>query len=1029
MTAGPFVYELIFRGNATSATAAAKEVLAATDALAAETQGAAAATGQDTAATIQNATAKRAAAQASREAAAAAETEARAREALRKATTSIDSFTAPLPTPVPAPTPVPTPAPPVVPPVPNPVPASPAAGSGAAAAYSANLMYQWNDIAMMAMAGQNPMMLMMQQGTQVTQTFAGLRASGLSVGTALRASFMGMLNPMSLATMAVIGFGTAAVQWFMDSGEQAQTLDEALGDLEKSTSAVDRALKEARKGTSELSGDFGSEAKAARELNLALLGLAQMQAAQDVKKSITAISDALAGMQSWINFGVVDNRTLEKQFNLTAASAAEVGAAIQKYQFAETNDERLAAAQAIAKALEGAQYGSEGATDAAIQFGQEVGKTALLAQILKGQTEQIDDLTKSIAGTDVGATYKTGAEKGKELLDILSDVRKALKDTRAPYDLADDLKMTQRIAEATAQYGADSLEVKRLQIEAERQDFEAKLRDMTQLTEAHKQQLRDLWESSKGLSGADPFGLVAAGRELYRAQAQTVGQLQLELSLVGQSETVRRRVLAIYQAEMDIRTAGIDRDSDRARQILQQAELSSDLQAQLDRVADAWDTVQKAGENAIDGIFDALKEGDLGGAFENLASELGSMFEELAITNPLKNAIFGTDYATMGDVGGLKGIWDRYTGKAGPLDAKSLAATAAAQTVASMNVTAATVIIGGAGVGGLAGGIGAGGGLGGLQGSADVQKQVWQFFAGKGLKPHQIAGVMGNISQESAFNPLAVGDAGQAYGLFQHNDRKGALLGAIGGKQNLGNVQAQLDFAWRELMTSENGAYQRLIASKNVTEATGAFAGFERPKGWSAVNPMGSDGWANRLGAAEQAMAKFGSTTTLATGQLGTMGTGFDKFGQALGSAVQGGGGGGFWGTLFSSVMSGLGIPGFAGGGQHGGGLRIVGENGPELEYTGPSTIVPADLTRRILSGGAPTASAAQIDARPVININNQSSVPVQGEVQEVTDARGQRRYELVMADAVASGLTAGGGKARRTMRDYYGVNPVGIAR
>ncbi|WP_444460326.1 phage tail tip lysozyme [Rhodobacter capsulatus] len=1032
MTAGPFVYELIFRGNATSATAAAKEVLAATDALAAETQGAAAATGQDTAATIQNATAKRAAALASREAAAAAETEARAREALRKATTSIDSFTAPLPTPVPAPTPapVPTPAPPVVPPVPNPVPASPAAGSGAAAAYSANLMYQWNDIAMMAMAGQNPMMLMMQQGTQVTQTFAGLRASGLSVGTALRASFMGMLNPMSLATMAVIGFGTAAVQWLMDSGEQAKSLDEALGDLEKSTSAVDRAMKEARKGTSELSGDFGNDAKAARELNLALLGLAQMQAAQDVKKSITAVSEALADMHSWLNFGVIDDRTLEKKFNLTARSAAEVGAAIQQYQFAETNEDRIAAAQGIAEALERAQYGSEGATDAAILFGQEVGKTALLAKIFKGQTEERAALEKELAKTDIGAPYRTAAEKAKELKDLTGDVMKALKDTRAPYDLADDLKMTQRIAEATAQYGADSLEVKRLQIEAERQDFEAKLRDMTQLTEAHKQQLRDLWESSKGLSGADPFGLVAAGRELYRAQAQTVGQLQLELSLVGQSETVRRRVLAIYQAEMDIRTAGIDRDSDRARQILQQAELSSDLQAQLDRVADAWDTVQKAGENAIDGIFDALKKGDVGGAFENLASELGSMFEELAITNPLKNAIFGTDYATMGDVGGLKGIWDRYTGKAGPLDAKSLAATAAAQTVASMNVTAATVIIGGAGVGGLAGGIGAGGGMGGLQGSADVQKQVWSFFSSKGLKPHQVAAIMGNVQGESSFNPLAGGDIKNgvptSFGLFQHHGpRADGLMASLGGRQNLGNVQGQLEYAWRELNTTHSGALAALKAAPDVSSATNAWMRqFERPS-----DEAMQKSWSNRLGAAEQAMAKFGTTTTLATGQLGTMGTGFDKFGQALGSAVQGGGGGGFWGTLFSSVMSGLGIPGFAGGGQHGGGLRIVGENGPELEYTGPSTIVPADLTRRILSGGAPTASAAQIDARPVININNQSSVPVQGEVQEVTDARGQRRYELVMADAVASGLTAGGGKARRTMRDYYGVNPVGIAR
>ncbi|MCU1382255.1 MAG: hypothetical protein JWL71_952 [Acidobacteria bacterium] len=36
------------------------------------------------------------------------------------------------------------------------------------------------------------------------------------------------------------------------------------------------------------------------------------------------------------------------------------------------------------------------------------------------------------------------------------------------------------------------------------------------------------------------------------------------------------------------------------------------------------------------------------------------------------------------------------------------------------------------------------------------------------------------------------------------------------------------------------------------------------------------------------------------------------------------------------------GVPGFASGGDHAGGWRVVGENGPELEYTGPSTIYPA---------------------------------------------------------------------------------------
>jgi len=50
-----------------------------------------------------------------------------------------------------------------------------------------------------------------------------------------------------------------------------------------------------------------------------------------------------------------------------------------------------------------------------------------------------------------------------------------------------------------------------------------------------------------------------------------------------------------------------------------------------------------------------------------------------------------------------------------------------------------------------------------------------------------------------------------------------------------------------------------------------------------------------------------------------------------------------------------LGIPGFASGGLFGGGLRIVGEKGPELEVTGPSRIYNASQTAAMLGGAGST--------------------------------------------------------------------------
>jgi len=59
--------------------------------------------------------------------------------------------------------------------------------------------------------------------------------------------------------------------------------------------------------------------------------------------------------------------------------------------------------------------------------------------------------------------------------------------------------------------------------------------------------------------------------------------------------------------------------------------------------------------------------------------------------------------------------------------------------------------------------------------------------------------------------------------------------------------------------------------------------------------------------------------------------------------------------------LKGLGIPGFASGGVHLGGARIVGENGPELEVTGPSRIYNASQTAAMLGGGDSVRALASL--------------------------------------------------------------------
>lgn len=292
-----------------------------------------------------------------------------------------------------------------------------------------------------------------------------------------------------------------------------------------------------------------------------------------------------------------------------------------------------------------------------------------------------------------------------------------------------------------------------------------------------------------------------AQSDFFRDQEQGLAQMRLELALVGQTAEVRARVLALTEAEQKIANLGMS--GEQADMMRRKALAGAELARVIGEQADAWERVQSAGENAIDGVLDALRKGDVKDAMRGLLAEIGDGFFDLQVRNPLKNAILGTNLGTWEDVGGLGGIWGRLTGK-NTVEEEALS-KAGAMATATMTVTAGSVILGGNLSGIQPGIIGAANSntspmnFAGLGGSGDVQSQVWSFFAQKGLQPHQIAGIMGNVQQESGFNPLAKGDHvngdPRAFGLFQWNDRRHNLFDSIGGQQNLGDVQKQLEFA------------------------------------------------------------------------------------------------------------------------------------------------------------------------------------------------------------------------------------------
>lgn len=101
------------------------------------------------------------------------------------------------------------------------------------------------------------------------------------------------------------------------------------------------------------------------------------------------------------------------------------------------------------------------------------------------------------------------------------------------------------------------------------------------------------------------------------------------------------------------------------------------------------------------------------------------------------------------------------------------------------------------------------------------------FFRNKGLSDAQARGIVGNLMQESRGNHTAINKSSKAFGLAQWlGPRKERLIQKYGSNPT---VQQQLEFIWEELNTTENKAFQKLLNTNTISDATKVFAKhFER---------------------------------------------------------------------------------------------------------------------------------------------------------------------------------------------------------
>lgn len=183
-----------------------------------------------------------------------------------------------------------------------------------------------------------------------------------------------------------------------------------------------------------------------------------------------------------------------------------------------------------------------------------------------------------------------------------------------------------------------------------------------------------------GGTGGDTRGAMDALTEAYRKQARAAAEtkiaastaenrdelayLERQTQLIGASEVVRDRELALMRARQELVRADIPLESERAQAYLDSIAAMSDANSRLSRMNEAFSELQNIGTQAFDRIGSAITEAfvsggktavDFKGIVKGILSEIVQYIARMAILNPVMNTLFGTNRATFSDLGGVLG--------------------------------------------------------------------------------------------------------------------------------------------------------------------------------------------------------------------------------------------------------------------------------------------------------------------------------------------------------------------------------------
>ncbi len=528
-----------------------------------------------------------------------------------------------------------------------------------------NLTAQLFDVGVMMQAGQNPFVLMVQQGSQIAQVMGPMGAGGAI--QALKASVLQLLNPMNAVIFAVIGIGAAVVpmvaEWFKGS-EAVKTMKDQVEALADATEAYAAAGKAAVSSVDVLSEKYGALAMvAAMALNQDAERKKQ-QAMLELSTTVDMLAQSFGNLYGQeINIGgqigviIPAMQELQVQFNFTERAASQFLGLLRDLENAQGPIQTAEAARALREWLEQA-YGSaekmppkmqelyNSLNDSTIASAELQGTLDLVA----GTADRIDQIAANINstiasadGSALVAAFSAAFPVASQLLGMANAIRGAL-------SLGNTIKSlnTQGLASQYAQYGAG------------RAAFDAAAKASGPLyTPFDYPKVEDFGggappgrpmdlgvPSGKGGGGGGGGGRSDAAKEAEK-QAEAIQKvterLQSEIDMVGKSDEARR----LHQ---ELQKAGVTIYSEEGQKIKQLVDELTLLEERQKLVAETMKGIENAAQGFFVGVLSGAK--DLQSAIGDLLRELGNLF-----LNQAFKMLWEGKSGGKGGIGGMIAGW------------------------------------------------------------------------------------------------------------------------------------------------------------------------------------------------------------------------------------------------------------------------------------------------------------------------------------------------------------------------------------